>query len=174
MTAQEMENTQRKLIYFKKLDTNATIPVKKHENDASYDLASLHDAIVDGLSQTVIETGIAIYIPEGFCGVIHPRSSLALAGITMDGGLIDAAYTGEIRIIMVNRTINHFHINKGDRIAQLVITPISTATLMETYKTPETERGKQGFGSTGIMYYMPSIQEIEHYQRLPVESNGQT
>lgn len=99
----------------------------------------------------LIDTGIAIELPEGYEAQVRPRSGLATKGITVMNtpGTIDNDYRGEIKIIMVNHAHQMFTINKGDRIAQLVIAPFYKAEVKEVEELSETERGESGFGSTG-------------------------
>jgi len=100
----------------------------------------------------LIPTGFAIEIPEGYEGQIRPRSGLALKGITVvnSPGTIDQDYRGEIKVILINLGKENFTIHRGDRIAQLVITPIQKVELIEVEELSETERGDCGFGSTGV------------------------
>ena len=101
----------------------------------------------------LIPTGIRIAIPEGFEGQVRPRSGLALKyGIALvnSPGTIDCDYRGPVQIIMANLGEDPFVIRRGDRIAQLVIAPVTRVVLEETDSLPETERSSGGFGSTGI------------------------
>jgi len=100
----------------------------------------------------LIPTGFAIEIPEGCEGQIRPRSGLSLKGITVlnSPGTIDQDYRGEIKVILINLGKEDFIIHRGDRIAQLVICPIQKVELIEVEELSETDRGGNGFGSTGI------------------------
>lgn len=104
--------------------------------------------------RTVIPTGIAIELPEGYEAQIRPRSGLAVKhGITVlnTPGTIDSDYRGEIKVVLINLGKEKFVIKRGDRIAQLVITPVVKAELEEVENINiDTERGTEGFGSTGI------------------------
>jgi dUTP pyrophosphatase len=100
----------------------------------------------------VIKTGIALAIPEGMVGLVCPRSGLALNhGITVlnSPGVIDSDYRGELMVILMNHGSAGFNISIGDRIAQLLITPVMRAVLHDGDDLSETERGSGGFGSTG-------------------------
>lgn len=102
--------------------------------------------------RTLIPTGIAIQIPEGFGGFVFPRSGLSFKkGISMCNcvGVIDSDYTGEIKVAVHNISQEDYNINPGDRIAQLVFLPVPQAELVECESLEETERGSGGFGSTG-------------------------
>ena len=103
-------------------------------------------------TRALIPTGLILAIPKGFEGQIRPRSGLALKhGVTVLNapGTIDADYRGEIKVLLINHGDKAFPIDNGDRIAQLVIAPVQTVTLQESYNLDETERGEGGFGSTG-------------------------
>ncbi len=100
-----------------------------------------------------IPTGLAIALPEGWEAQIRPRSGLALkSGVTVlnSPGTVDADYRGEIKVILINHGDAPFVIARGDRIAQLVVAPVSQLTWHETDTLPETQRGNGGFGSTGV------------------------
>ena len=101
----------------------------------------------------LVPTGLSLAIPPGFEGQVRPRSGLALKhGITLPNspGTIDADYRGEVCVIMQNGGREPFTIHRGDRIAQLVITPVLQAHLEVVVELPDTERGTGGFGSTGV------------------------
>lgn len=103
--------------------------------------------------RALIPTGIALELPEGFEGQVRPRSGLALKmGLTLlnSPGTIDADYRGEVGVIMINLGESEVTISRGDRIAQLVIAPVSRAELMEVDVLGETDRAEGGFGHTGV------------------------
>lgn len=116
--------------------------------------ANLSEPIVlKSLERRLIPTGLFIALPEGYEAQIRPRSGLAFKnGITVlnTPGTIDADYRGEIGVILVNLSADEFIINDGDRIAQMVIAKYETANWEEVYSLEETERGKGGFGSSGV------------------------
>jgi dUTP pyrophosphatase len=100
----------------------------------------------------LVPTGIAVAIPDGYAGLVVPRSGLAVrlgVGVVNAPGLIDAGYRGEIGVILVNHGQEPVAFERGDRIAQLVVTAISTPELVEVDELPPTPRGEGGFGSTG-------------------------
>jgi dUTP pyrophosphatase len=138
---------------FKRLDPAAPLPSAAHPGDAGLDLRAGVDVIVDPGERTMVPTGIAVAIPEGYAGLVLPRSGLASReGLTLANapGLIDAGYRGEIICSVVNldRT-EPVKIARGDRIAQLVIVPISVVEPEWVDELPASERGEGGFGSTG-------------------------
>jgi len=108
--------------------------------------------ILEAGSRSLIETGITLALPPGFEAQIRPRSGLAIRhGITClnTPGTIDADYRGEIKVILINLGDEAFTINRGDRIAQMVIAPVVQADIMQVDVLDETDRGTGGFGSTG-------------------------
>ena len=140
---------------FTKLTEHAQTPTRGTYGSAGYDLYSTEEYEFDPLTRYLIKTGIALKIPEGYYGRIAPRSSMAWKKHTdILAGVIDSDYRGEIGVCLSNLSpLNSFTINKGDRVAQLIITKIETPELIELsneeFHSVETERGAGGFGSTG-------------------------
>lgn len=132
------------------LTPNATV-TRAHDADAGLDLHCIEDFHIDGLDRIAVGTGIAINLPEGYMARVCPRSGLARNyGIDILGGIIDAGYRGEIKVILHNTSTSRINFRCGDRIAQLVITPVETPRIRKVVKfTDTTERGGNGFGSTG-------------------------
>ena len=119
--------------------------------DAGIDLRACIEASTLAEGQ-LIPTGIHVAIPEGYYGQVLGRSSLAMKGIVIPGGVIDSSYRGEIQVILINLGAQPFVVNPGDRIAQLVILSIYTGAPMRVERLEDlgaTERGATGFGSTG-------------------------
>jgi dUTP diphosphatase len=138
---------------FKRLDPAVSLPSPAHPGDAGLDLRANVDVIVDPGARAMVPTGIAVAIPQGYAGLVLPRSGLASRqGLTLANapGLIDAGYRGEIICSVVNldRT-QPVKIARGDRIAQLVIVPIAAVEPGWVDELPPSERGEGGFGSTG-------------------------
>jgi dUTP pyrophosphatase len=103
--------------------------------------------------RTLIPTGLQMAVPNGYEAQIRPRSGLAIKhGITMlnSPGTIDADYRGEVKVIAINHSQQEFIVNHGDRIAQMIIAPVVQLPMREVFELDETDRGKAGFGSTGI------------------------
>ena len=129
------------------------LPVRAHPGDAGLDLAAAEDVVLAPGQRAAVATGWAVAVPEGMAGLVVPRSGNALRhGLTVANapGLIDAGYRGELRVILVNLGDEPFTIATGDRIAQLVITPVSLASAVEAAELPGSDgRGAGGFGSTG-------------------------
>lgn len=132
-----------------KLDAGAIMPTRAHPSDAGLDLYSPKYAYLPEESSAVIDTGVHIEIPDGYVGMIKSKSGLNVkCGITSEG-VIDAGYTGSIRVKLYNHTLYSHEFNAGDKISQLVILPIITPALRQVDSLEETERGENGFGSTG-------------------------
>ena len=138
---------------FQKLDPAAPLPQRAREGDAGLDLAANTDAKVMPGERAMIPTGLAVAIPEGHAGLVLPRSGLASRpGLTLANapGLIDSGYRGEVTIAVVNLDPEQpVEIRKGDRIAQLLLVPFTEAEPAEVPELPASERGSQGFGSSG-------------------------
>ena len=139
------------IVNIKKLNKNAIIPTYANFGDAGADLYAVEDFELPADSCAAVGTGVAMAIPNGYVGLVHPRSGMALKGITVMNapGTVDAGYRGEVKVILVNHTDRPYYINKGDRIAQLVIQEVVVANFEEIEQLPETDRGSGGFGSTG-------------------------
>ena len=141
-------------VQIQKLDSELPLPKYAYEGDAGLDLISAIDITVEPFERQAVPTGIAIAIPSGYAGLVLPRSGLALKqGLTVVNapGLIDSNYRGEIKVAVINLDkSNPVTIHRGDRIAQLVISPVPTVTLTEVAALDSTVRGAGGFGSSSI------------------------
>lgn len=133
---------------FVKLDTEAQMPTRAHHGDAGLDLYAMNSATVRPHTVELFDTGVHVAIPFGFVGMITSRSGLMTRGIT-SRGTIDSGYRGSIHIALINHTDEPFEVQKGDRISQLVIIPCALPIPVEVDELPTTERGEDGFGSTG-------------------------
>jgi dUTP pyrophosphatase len=128
------------------------VPKYATRGDAGADLTASGYTMVPAGSRALVKTGIKIAIPEGYVGLVHPRSGLALKhGITVLNapGTIDSGYRGEVGVILYNSGAENFEIRAGDRIAQLVIQKVETAEFEIVDALIDTDRGEGGFGSTG-------------------------
>lgn len=136
-----------------RLDQGLPLPTYARPGDAGLDLLAAEDAELKPGERAAVATGIAVAIPEGFAGFVHPRSGRALKeGLTVANapGTIDAGYRGEIKVILVNLDPNEpVYVSRADKIAQLVIQKVETAELVEVSELPPSDRGDGGFGSTG-------------------------
>jgi len=129
------------------------LPGQASAEAAGFDIAAAEGATIAAGSVAAIATGFALAIPAGFEGQVRPRSGLALKhGVTVLNapGTIDADYRGEVKIILINHGAEPFRIARGDRIAQLVIAPVTRAHFESVAALPPSERGPGGFGSTGV------------------------
>lgn len=137
----------------KRLDPTVELPSYAYAGDAGLDLRASESVVLRPLERRLVSTGLAIAIPEGYAGFVQPRSGLALRkGLSMANtpGLIDAHYRGELKVCAVNLdSQNNIVIERGERIAQLVIQKVPAVTLTEVDELDETDRGTGGFGSSG-------------------------
>jgi dUTP pyrophosphatase len=141
-------------IFVRRLDPDLPLPGAQHADDAGFDLYARHGAeLAPAGGRAAISTGIALAIPPGYAGFVQPRSGLALRhGVTClnTPGLIDAGYRDEIRVLLVNTDPSEsFSVQRGDRIAQLVVQRVEAVTWAEVDDLDESERGRSGWGSTG-------------------------
>ncbi len=148
-----MAQTDNISLPIKRLDPTVELPSYAYPGDAGLDIRSSEDVDLAPFQRTLIHTGLAIALPDGYAGFMQPRSGLAIKeglSIVNTPGLIDAHYRGELMIIAINldseKTI---HIKRGDRIAQLVIQKVPAVELIEVEELDKTERGEGGFGSSG-------------------------
>lgn len=137
----------------RRLDPSARLPTRAHPGDAGLDLYALEPAALAPGERASLRTGIAVEIPDGYAGLVLPRSGLAARhGIALvnSPGLIDAGYRGELRVLLLNTDrAATFTVGPGDRIAQLVLVRVETPKVWEVEELALSERGAGGFGSTG-------------------------
>ena len=137
-----------------RLDPDLALPAYAHPGDAGADLMAREGAVLAPAGgRALVGTGVAVAIPEGYAGFIQPRSGLALRhGVTClnTPGLVDAGYRDELRVLLVNTApVAAYAVNRGDRIAQLVIQRVEQARFVTVAELPVSERGTGGFGHTG-------------------------
>jgi dUTP pyrophosphatase len=141
-------------VRFQRLAPNAREPERAHDHDAGYDLRAAEEARLGPGERISVGTGIAVAIPEGFAGLVLPRSGLASRhGITLPNapGLIDAGYRGEVRVLLLNTDASEpFEVVAGDRIGQLVVVRAEELEFEEASELDETARAAGGFGSSGL------------------------
>ena len=134
------------------LGTDAVLPRYQTAGSAGMDICSTEEVVLGPLERRLVPTGLRVAIPQGYEGQVRPRSGLALKmGVTMVNtpGTIDSDYRGEIKCILINLSSESVRLEKGERIAQLVIVPVAQAELAVVDDLDGTERGEGGFGSTG-------------------------
>jgi dUTP pyrophosphatase len=136
-----------------RLDPDLPLPAYAHADDAGADLMTAVDVTLPPGERVMVPTGVAIALPRGYAGFVHPRSGLAARcglSIVNAPGTIDAGYRGEIKVVLVNldprQTVT---LRRGDRIAQLVVQQVETVRFVEADRLDETARGAGGYGSTG-------------------------
>lgn len=138
----------------KRLDPTVELPSYAYDGDAGLDLRSNEGVTLAPFERRLVGTGLAIAIPEGYAGFVQPRSGLALReGLSMANtpGLIDAHYRGELKVCAINLDPSKsIHIERGERIAQLVIQQVPVVSPLEVDELDETDRGAGGFGSSGV------------------------
>jgi dUTP pyrophosphatase len=136
-----------------KLTAEAKLPSRAHDGDAGLDLYASEAAHIGPGERWSVGTGIAVEVPEGHAGLVLPRSGLAREhGISLVNapGLIDPGYRGEVRVLLLNTDpAETFRVDVGDRIAQLLLTPIALAEPVEAEALADSARGEGGFGSSG-------------------------
>jgi dUTP pyrophosphatase len=137
-----------------RLDPDLALPRYAKPGDAGADIVSRIDITLAPGERALVPTGIAIALPDGYVALVHPRSGLAIKfGVTMvnSPGTVDAAYRGELQIILINHDPHKpVTFKRGDRIAQLVIQKVEQAEFIEVSHLPGSDRGSGGFGSTGV------------------------
>lgn len=137
-----------------RLDAGVAIPTRAHADDAGVDLCTVRDVSVGPGERVLVGTGLALAIPPGYVGLVHPRSGLAARlglGVLNAPGTVDAGYRGEVKVCLVNHDQTHtVELRRGDRIAQLLVQRVAQVSFVEVGRLPESERGERGHGSSGI------------------------
>ncbi|MBS7345342.1 MAG: dUTP diphosphatase [Caryophanon sp.] len=137
----------------KRMHDDAKMPLQARAGDAGMDLFSVEEQVIPAKAWRLVKTGLQIELPAGTEGQVRPRSGLALKhGITVlnSPGTIDEGYRGEVGVVLINHSDVDFTVEKHMRIAQLVVQLVPQVTLVEVSDVTETERGAQGFGSSGV------------------------
>jgi dUTP pyrophosphatase len=147
MTASSVEIRIRRLV------PDVPLPSYAHPGDAGADLTTTVDVHLEPGERALVPTGISIALPEGYVGLVHPRSGLAARcglSIVNSPGTVDAGYRGEVKVMLVNLDPRQpVVLHRGDRIAQLVVQRVEQATFVEVDELPASARGEGGYGSTG-------------------------
>ena len=135
----------------KATDDDATTPIQATSGDAGNDLFSTEAVELEPLQRKIVKTGISIAIPQGLYGRVAPRSGLAVKhGIDVLAGVIDAGYRGEVGVVLINLSSDKVSLEKGSKIAQLIIEKCHSVHWEEVSDLSESERLDAGFGSTGV------------------------
>lgn len=152
-----LENAMKsKTLGYKKLSLDAVDPSYNFEKDSGFDLYSIEDVALGGMSRVMVSTGLAFNIPDGYEIQIRPKSGLAINyGLTVlnTPSTIDGGYVGEVKVILFNTSRETYQVKKGMKIAQAVLCPVQQGkyvNLENIDELPDTDRGSDGFGSTGL------------------------
>ncbi len=138
-------------IFIKKVRPTAVIPDYANEHDAGMDLYAAEGIVIKPGEHCVIPSGIAMSIPEGYVGLIWDKSGLAVKHkLVTVAGVIDSGYRGEIQVALMNTGTEPYVVEAGKKIAQLLVQPVLLPTITEVDELPTSQRGTNGFGSTGL------------------------
>lgn len=148
-----------------RLDQTLPVPTQAHPGDAGVDLHSRDDVVLAPGERALVGTGIALALPHGYAGFVHPRSGLAARhGITVVNapGTVDAGYRGEIQVCLLNTDARQgFTVRRGDRIAQLVVQPVCSVSFTTVQRLPGSQRGSTGHGDSGG-FGSPAVTDPTH------------
>jgi dUTP pyrophosphatase len=134
----------------KKLNSEAVVPNYAHSDDAGFDLFSVENIEIQPMSRVQVPTGIAMEIPVGHVGLIWDKSGLSHKnGLKTLGGVIDSGYRGEVKVGLINLSTETYLLEKGHKVAQMIIQKKETCEIVEVDELSDTSRGEGGFGSTG-------------------------
>ena len=151
----QVSKSEGKFLGVRRTTYGASLPKRMTRGAAGYDLFSSEDVIISHGGRSLVGTGIAICMPEGVYGRIAPRSGLAVRnGINVGAGVIDPDYTGEIKVLLFNHSDVDFEVKKGDRVGQLILERNMVPQIREFWEKSESDRGTEGFGSTGVSNVM--------------------
>lgn len=137
------------------LDKGAYLPERAHDADAGYDLRTPCDIVLPpctstyGVGQCFVDTGVHMEIPEGYAGLLVSKSGLNVKHHITGTGLIDSGYRGSICVKLYNHGTEEYRFERGDKIIQIIIIPVLTPELVEVDELTDTDRGMDGFGSSG-------------------------
>ena len=140
-------------VRFTLLNESAVLPTYAHPGDAGMDLRSIEDVVIEPGKRALVKTGLAMELPEDAEAQVRPRSGLAIKnGITVlnSPGTIDSGYRGEVGVILINHGEEAFHVEKGMKIAQMVIAKVEHTKIEVVTELSSSDRGAGGFGSTGV------------------------
>jgi len=132
-----------------RIHKDAKLPLYQHKGDAGLDIFSSVDCVLEAGEVKPVPTGIRMAVPDGYVGLVWDKSGISLRGVHRLAGVIDSGYRGEVRVVMVNLGNEAFVIEKGMKIAQLLVQPVTEVKVVEAEELETTSRGEEGFGSTG-------------------------
>lgn len=143
-------NPEQRHLSFKRLDPGATLPTRGSSQAAGLDIFSIEEVVIEPRQRSLVRTGLAVAIPEGYYGRVAPRSGLATTrGLDVLAGVIDSDYRGEVRCLLYNAGDETIHLPAQSKICQLIIEKIITPGAIWSDEISDTDRGGGGFGSTG-------------------------
>ena len=137
------------ILKVKRIHKDAKLPLYQHKGDAGLDVFCSVSCVLEKGEFKPIPSGIKVAIPEGYVGLIWDKSGVSLKGVHRLAGVIDSGYRGEVKVVMINLGDVPFVIDKGMKIAQMLVQPITKVDVAEVDDLEETSRGEGGFGSTG-------------------------
>jgi len=137
-------------IRVKRIHPEARLPVYGHPGDAGLDLFSIVDRELAPGEVFAVPTGIQVAVPPGHVGLVWDKSGISLQGVHRLAGVVDAGYRGEVRVVMINLGAAPYSVKKGMKIAQMLVQPVVSVTVVETGSLDDSSRGEGGFGSTGL------------------------
>jgi dUTP pyrophosphatase len=155
------ENKENITLNFLKLTKGAESPEYALGTDAGFDLKALEDVSIFPFEQKEARTGIAIEVPRGYVGIVRDRAGIVQKmNVHTVAGTFDSGFRGEVSVLLVNMNDKTVEIEKGMRIAQIILIPIAKAKIVEVKKLSETERGNRSFGSTGMKEIVRELDKI--------------
>ncbi|MEM3405710.1 MAG: dUTP diphosphatase [Candidatus Pacearchaeota archaeon] len=158
----QIKNKEEKILLVKKLFHDVSLPEYMLESDVGLDLRANENVILRPMEQKVVRTGIAIKIPDNHVGLIRDRAGIvSKMNVHTAAGTFDPAYRGEVSVILINFGDETVEIEKGMRIAQLIILPVTKVKVKEVDSLPVTNRYDKGFGSTGLKEKAKALQDIK-------------
>ena len=134
----------------KRLNPAAKLPGYGHAGDAGLDLYAAVEYVLGPGAVFAVPTGIKMAIPKGYVGLVWDKSGISLKGVHRLAGVVDAGYRGEVQVVMINLGKEPFEIKAGMKIAQMLIQPVISMSIIEAEELDDTVRGEGGFGSTGL------------------------
>jgi dUTP pyrophosphatase len=137
------------ILKIKRMDKEAKLPVYGHSGDAGMDLFSAVDYVLRAGEVYAVPTGIKMEIPPGYVGLIWDKSGLSLRGLHRLAGVVDAGYRGEVKVVLANLGADALPVEKGMKIAQMLIQPVVQVDIVDVEDLDDSSRGEGGFGSTG-------------------------
>ncbi len=132
-----------------RIHEDAKLPLYQHKGDAGLDIFSSVDCVLKAGEVKPVPTGIRVAVPDGYVGLVWDKSGISLRGVHRLAGVIDSGYRGDVRVVMVNLGNEVFVIEKGMKIAQLLVQPVTEVKVVEAEELETSSRGEEGFGSTG-------------------------